>query len=145
MAAYSSALIVLDTGVVISALVGPADTPHDRLIDRVASGEVLLALSDEFLRELSRVVGYPNVEPQIRSAARALRYGLDIGTMGHMYRPTRYDWPSVKDRKDGWMLDLAWAARADCIVTRDPHLTDATMPFPVEVLDPRELLARLPL
>ncbi len=63
--------------------------------------------------------------------------------MGYTYRPTRYDWPSVTDRKDWWMLDLAWAAGADCVVTRDPHLTGATMPFPVEVLDPRQLLARL--
>jgi putative PIN family toxin of toxin-antitoxin system len=144
VAAYPSALIVLDTSVVVSALVGPADTPHDRLMDRVASGEVLLAISDEFLRELSRVAGYPGVEPQISSAARALRYGLNLGTMGLMHRPTRYDWPSVKDPKDGWMLDLAWASGADYIVSRDPHLTDAKMPFPVEVLDPRELLARLP-
>ena len=139
-----SPLIVLDTGVVVSALVGPEDTPHHRLIERVASGGVQLALSDEFLRELSRVVGYPDVEPQIRSAARALRYGLDFGVMGYTYRPTRRDWPSVKDRKDWWMLDLAWAAETDCIVTRDPHLTEAKMPFPVEVLEPHQLLALLP-
>ncbi len=143
MEPYPSALIVLDTGVVISALVGPEDTSHHRLLDRVASGGVLLAVSDEFLRELSRVAGYPDVEPQIASAARALRYGLDIGVMGRMYRTTRYDWPSIRDPKDGWMLDLAWVARADCIVSRDPHLTGVTMPFPVEVLEPHQLLERL--
>lgn len=125
-------------------MVGPESTPHHRLLDKVAAGDVLLAVSDAFLRELSRVVGYPGIEFRIVSAARALRYGLDIGTMGLMRRPTRYDWPSVKDPDDGWMLDLAWASGADCIVSRDPHLTDAEMPFPVEVLDPRELLARLP-
>ena len=43
-----------------------------------------------------------------------------------------------------WLLDLAWAARADCIVSRDPHLTGVTMPFPVEVLEPHQLLERLP-
>ena len=79
MEPHFSALIVLDTGIVVSALVGPEDTPHHRLIERVASGGVLLALSDASLSELSRVVGYPDVEPQIRSAARALRYGLDLG------------------------------------------------------------------
>ena len=144
MEPHFSALIVLDTGIVVSALVGPEDTPHHRLIERVASGGVLLALSDASLSELSRVVGYPDVEPQIRSAARALRYGLDLGVMGYTYRPTRYDWPSVADRKDWWMLDLAWAAGADCIVTRDPHLTEAEMPFPVEILEPHQLLERLP-
>lgn len=144
MEASSPPLIVLDTSVVISALVGPADTPHDRLMDRVASGEVLLALSDDFLRELSRVVGYPDVEPQISSAARALRYGLDLGVMGNLLPTPRHDWPSVRDPKDWWMLDLAWTVHADYIVSRDPHLTGAEMPFAVEVLDPRDLLARLP-
>jgi predicted nucleic acid-binding protein len=42
------------------------------------------------------------------------------------------------------LLDLAWAARADCIVSRDPHLTGVTMPFPVEVLEPHQLLECLP-
>lgn len=144
METFTPPLIVLDTGIVVSALVGPEGTPHHRLLDAVAVGDVLLAVSDEFLRELSRVVGYPDVEPQIVSAARAMRYGLDIGSTGLMRRPTRYDWPSVKDPKDGWMLDLAWASRADCIVSRDPHLTEAEMPFPVEVLEPQQLLERLP-
>lgn len=128
----------------MSALVGTEDTPHHRLLDRVASGAVTLAVSDDFLRELSRVVGYPGVEPQIVSAARALRYGLDLGFMGRMHHPTRYDWPSVRDRDDGWMMDLAWMAHASHIVTRDPHLLDAELPFPVEVLEPQQLLARLP-
>ena len=135
---------MLDTSVVVSALVGPEGTPHHRLLDKVASGAVTLAVSDEFFRELSRVAGYPDVEPQIVSAARALRYGLDLGFMGRMHRPTRYDWPSIRDRNDGWMLDLAWMSRASYIVSRDPHLTEAKMPFPVEVLEPQQLLSRLP-
>jgi predicted nucleic acid-binding protein len=110
----------------------------------VASGAVTLAVSDEFFRELSSVAGYPDVEPQIVSSARALRYGLDLGFMGRMFHPTRYDWPSIRDRKDGWMLDLAWMAQASYIVSRDPHLTEAEMPFSVEVLEPQQLLERLP-
>lgn len=144
MEAPASPLIVLDTSVVVSALVGPAGSPHDRLINRVASGDVLLALSDDFLRELSRVVGYPDVEPQIVSAARAVRYGLELGVMGNLQPTPRHDWPSISDPHDGWMLDLAWTVHADYIVSRDPHLTRATMSFPVEVLEPHQLLERLP-
>ncbi len=119
MEAPAPPLIVLDTSVVVSALVGPPGSPHDRLIDKVASGDVLLALSDDFLRELSRV-------------------------MGNLRSTPRNDWPSIRDPKDGWMLDLVWNVYADCIVSRDPHLTRATMPFPVEVLEPHQLLERLP-
>lgn len=144
MEAPAPPLIVLDTSVVVSALVGPAGSPHDQLIDKVASGDVLLALSDDFLRESSRVVGYPDIEPRIVSAARAVRYGLELGVMGKLLPTPRHDWPSVSDPKDGWMLDLAWTVQADCIVSRDPHLTRAAMPFPVEVLEPHQLLERLP-
>lgn len=144
MEASKPPLIVLDTSVVVSALVGPEGTTYHRLLDMVAAGDVLLALSNDSLRELSRVVGYPDVEPQIVSAARAFRYGLDLGTMGEQFFPTRYDWPSLRDPNDGWLLDLAWEARADYIISRDPHLSKATMPFPVEVLGPEQLLSRLP-
>jgi hypothetical protein len=39
-------------------------------------------ISDDFLRELSRVVGYPEVDAKIASAARAVRIALDVGVMG---------------------------------------------------------------
>ena len=48
------------------------------------------------------------------------------------------------DREDHWVLDLAWTAEADFIITRDSHLTQPTMPFPIEVVEPIDLLARLP-
>jgi predicted nucleic acid-binding protein len=38
------------------------------------------------------------------------------------------------------MLDLAFDAAADYIVSWDRHLTYATMPFPIEVNTPSELL-----
>lgn len=69
MEAPAPPLIVLDTSVVVSALVGPAGSPHGRLIDKVASGDVLLARSVDFLREPSRVVGYPDIEARIVSGA----------------------------------------------------------------------------
>jgi predicted nucleic acid-binding protein len=44
------------------------------------------------------------------------------------------------------MLDLAFAARADFIVTWDPHLLHRPNPLPTRVVEPRQLvaLARLP-
>lgn len=70
--------------------------------------------------------------------------GLDLGVLGILYRPTRYDWPSVPDPKDYWQPDLAWEAEADYIVAWDTHLLDANLPFPIEVLTPPQLLERLP-
>jgi putative PIN family toxin of toxin-antitoxin system len=138
-----SPLVVLDTMVIMSALMGDPNASSYRLCTALATGEIRLAISDDFLSELYRVVGYPEVESKIVRSARAFRIALDVGYMGIMHRVRRLDWPSIRDQNDGWMLDLAWAARADCIVTRDPHLTAADLPFPVEVLEPHQLLPRL--
>ncbi len=108
----------------------------------MGTGEVLLAISDDFLRELSRVVGYRDVEARIASPARAIRIAPDVGLMGTLHHPRRYGWPSLVDPNDGWLLDLAWEARADYIVTRDGHL-NADLPFAVEVLTPPQVLARM--
>ena len=137
-------LVVLDTQVFISAMIGYEDAASHRACKAVGSGDVRLAISDDFLRELSRVVGYPEVEAKISSVARAVRIALDVGVMGTLHHPRRYDWPSIVDPKDGWVLDLAWHAGADYIVTRDGHLGSVpSRLFPVEVLTAPQLLARI--
>jgi putative PIN family toxin of toxin-antitoxin system len=136
-------LIVLDTLVVVSALIGPDRGSSRRLVYAVATGEARLAVSDDFFREVSRVIRYPDVTPKIRGPVRAFEVALEISQAGEMNYPRRLDWPSLPDRKDGWMLDLAWNSTADYIITRDPHLLNLTPPFPVEVLEPHQLLAEL--
>lgn len=108
------------------------------------TGAVSLAHSDEGLRELGRIVEEKDDEGLIASASRAFSVAMDLWEHGTLYHPERYDWPSVRDPGDGWMLDLAWEVGADYIVSWDPHLTEAEMPFPVEVLEPHQLLERLP-
>lgn len=137
-------VVVLDTLVVVSALVGPEDGSSRQAVRSVATGAARLAISDDFLREVSRVIRYLDVAAKIADPIRAFDVALEIGLAGEMNRPRRLDWPSVRDPNDGWILDLAWNALADFIVTRDPHLLDAALPFPVEVLEPQQLLERLP-
>jgi len=112
-------LIVVDTGVVVRALIGAEGSSSYRLVRAIGTGEFRLALSDEFLRELSEVAGYPKVETRIVSPSRALRLALDIGVMGEMSHPRRLDWPGVRDPRDWWMPDLAWSSEADFIVSWD--------------------------
>lgn len=134
----------MDTGVVVRALVGDPSSSSSKVVRAVGSGQLRLALSDDFLSEMVRVMRYPHVERRVGSAGRAFEVALDLGLMGYLYRTRRYDWPSVPDPKDGWMLDLAWASAADYIISWDPHLTKAKMPFPIDVLEPHQLLAQLP-
>lgn len=138
-------LVVVDTGVVVRALAGAEGSSSYRLPRAMGAGEIRLVLSDDFLRELYEVVGYPRVEARIVSGARAFRLALDVGVMGEMRHPRRLDWPSVPDPGDWWMPDLAYDSGADYIVSWDPHLTDADLPLPVEVVEPPPLLRKVSL
>jgi putative PIN family toxin of toxin-antitoxin system len=133
-------LIVLDTGVVLRALIGSVEASSYRMVRLAATGDVRLAHSDEGLRELTRVVTEKDEEGLVRSASRAFRIAMDLWAHGALYHPTRRDWPSIPDPDDGWMLDLAFEATADYIISWDSHLTYSTMPFPVEVKTPSVFL-----
>lgn len=135
-------LVVLDAGVVIRALAGSEGASSFRLVRGISTGGLRLAISDGFLRELTRVARRPAISRRL-DPARAIEVGLDLGIHGEMRRPRSFDWPSVADPKDWWMLDLAHASEADFIVTWDHHLLDATLPFDVEVLTSPRLLARI--
>lgn len=139
----SALLVVLDTQVVISALIGSERASSYRVVRAAGTGEVRLALSDAFLAELVRTVRRRYEQGMIVNAARAFEVALDVGLMGELYTPAGHEWPSVSDPGDYWLPDLAWEAGADFVVSGDPHLHGIELPFPVEVVTATEFVRRL--
>jgi putative PIN family toxin of toxin-antitoxin system len=140
---HTAPLVVVDTMVVVSGIIGSREGASAAVLDAVATGEIHLAISDEQLTELVRVLGYEGIEEQIGKPMRAFEVGLDIGYWGFMYHPRRLDWPSLSDSKDGWIFDLAYTAGVDYIVSYDEGVRDAAAALGFEVLLPEELLERL--
>lgn len=138
-----SPLIVLDTAVVVAALLGRPDSSNAAVIRAVATGDARLAASDDFLSELTRKVQDPNVEGKIGSAGRAFEIALDLGFMGRHHRPRRFPWRALRDPNDRWILDLAFDSGADCIVTWDGDLINDAPPLGFEVRTPPQLLREL--
>lgn len=136
-------LIVLDTMVVLSGIMGRVEASDARTLEAIETGGVRLALSDDWLRELNDVLGREAVLTREIEPGRAFRAGLTLGLMGDLYRPARFDWVSLTDRKDWWMLNLAYASAADFIVTRDKRVIKAATGLGFDVLTPPALLARL--
>jgi putative PIN family toxin of toxin-antitoxin system len=136
-------LIVLDTAVVVTALLGGPESSNAAMIREIATGGVRLALSDDFLSELTRKVQDPNVEGKIGSAGRAFEIALDLAFMGLHHRPRRHPWRALRDPNDRWILDLAFDSGADYVVTWDRDLIDDAPPLGFEVRTPPELLAEL--
>lgn len=139
----SAPLVVLDTGVVVAALIGGEDGPSYRLCRAVGTGEVRLAVSDRFLWEVVHVVKRKYADGLIQDAGRTFEVALDLGFHAEHHNFVLLPWPSVGDPLDWWMPDLAYHAEADFIVTWDRHVLDADLPIPIEVLTPPELLERL--
>lgn len=129
--------------VIVAALVGSSEGASAAVVDAVATGEVRLAVSDDQLSEIVRVVGYDAIEGSIGRPVRAFEVGLDIGAMGIMYHPRRLDWPSLNDPKDGWIFDLAYAAAVDYIVSYDEGVREAAALLGFETVLPEDLLDTL--
>jgi predicted nucleic acid-binding protein len=149
-------LLVLDTLVVVSAIIGNTGSASFAVLRAIETGEVRLAVSDDWLRELVRVLEYPRIAGIINSdqskPARAFRIALGIGLMGQLHRPRRLDWPSLStgararglsDPNDGWIFDLAFESHAEFIVSRDARVIAAGQALDFEVLDPAAALGRL--
>ena len=140
-------LAVVDTLVVVSAIIGTPGNASHALLKAVKTGGLRLAVSDDWLRELVRVLEYPRIAERIGlhsdRAARAFRIALGIGLMGTLYRPRRLDWPSLGDPNDGWIFDLAFESDAAFVVSRDRRVIEAGQALEVDVLEPAVALERL--
>ena len=137
----SAPLVVLDTMVVVAAVFSDeSEGPSAAVVRAVATGDVRLAVSDDQLAELVRVMGYQGVEEMVGRPVRAFEVALDIGTMGFMYHPRRLDWPSLRDETDGWIFDLAHDSGADYIISHDGAVQDAADALGFVALTPEDLL-----
>jgi putative PIN family toxin of toxin-antitoxin system len=133
-------LIVLDTMIVVSGVMGRTDASDARTLEAVETGRVQLALSDDWLRELADVMNRDFIMKRETVPGRAFRAGLTLGLMGTLFRPAHFDWVSLTDHKDWWMFDLAYASGADFVVTRDQRVLSVAGQLGFDAITPPELL-----
>lgn len=137
-----SPLVVLDTMIIARALFDSRNSPEYRVVSAIETGEVRIAVSDDSLSELSRVVRYGDIREKMTSPVLALEIGLCIGVMGYFCTPERHEWPSMRDSKDWWVLDLALDSGADYIVTDDNHFSEVDE-LGFEAITPSQLLEEI--
>lgn len=117
------ARVVFDCNVCIAAIASD-DGPAASAFRRAEAGDVELFLSKPTLRELRHVLVYPEVLA-INPDMTAQRIGDFLERMmfrGTLLRrvPSVFEFP--RDPRDEPYIDLAIAARADFLVTRDKDL-----------------------
>lgn len=129
--------VVIDTNVVVSALV----FRQGRLAwlrEAWASGAIVPVVSDETLAELVRVLAYPKLGLETGERKNALTYYMEHAETLKSPR-TRARLPQCRDPKDQMFLRLAYAAKADFVVTGDNDLVALTDASRVPIILPRHL------
>lgn len=136
-------VVVLDTMVVVSAIVGSPRGSSAAVLDHVATGGVKLVISDEPLSEIVRVLAILPSREEWPSRRESSRSPSTSAIWGSCAIPRRLDWPSLPDPKDAWVLDLAHDSNADHIVTHDRPLTTTAKRLGFDVKTPANLLREL--
>lgn len=124
--------MVLDTQIWIDWLV--FDDPSITAL-REAASEIVIDAACE--KELERVLAYPLGRRRLDEAARAACLErcrrLACFVEEALTEERRRELPACRDRDDQKFLELALAARADCLVTRDRRLLElarrGSLPF----------------
>ncbi len=132
--------VVIDPNVFVSALISPAGPPA--AIVRVwTEGRFEISVSPALIAELDEVLARPKFRRWISKVdAAAFVAGLaeDGETVADPSKPK----PLSPDPDDDYLLALAQAAGAECVVSGDSDLSQLSESSP-EVLTPREFLNRL--
>lgn len=119
MTAGTPIKIVLDTNAVLDWLLfdGPAVQPMKAALNQ---GRLLPITNDACFAELQRVLQYPKL--RLDEALRAALLAAYRMAAQWIDAAAGEDVPRCRDRDDQKFLDLAAAARADFLVTRDARL-----------------------
>jgi putative PIN family toxin of toxin-antitoxin system len=133
---------VVDTGVLISALIKRQGTTGDVLL-ALRDGRFIMIYTTEILVEIIDVLGWPafrskyHIEPDdITALVNLIRLRGELVT-------SQRNITACRDPKDDKFLEAALAAEADCIVSGDSDLLDLSPFENIPVLRPAEFLARL--
>ena len=129
--------VVADTNVVISAIFWPGESR--RCFALWARRRFHLAVSVSILEEYGEIarrmtVKIPRVNPE-----PWLKW---IERKAKVYEPAPLGKPRSRDRDDDPFLQCALASGAKMIVPKDNDLLTLGKPFGIEIVTPRQLLAR---
>ena len=147
--------VVFDCNIFFQALISPAG-PAGKALDAVAEGRCLLFVSEFVIDELKDITSRPHLVARFNLTAERVAFFLDsiaeiATTLDDV--PAVFEFP--RDPKDAHYVDLAIAAQAKLIVSRDldllslndpltPEGCDFRVRFPnLQILTPTELMRLL--
>jgi putative PIN family toxin of toxin-antitoxin system len=132
---------VLDTNVLVSALISPGG-PSAALLLELRAGAFELVASPLLLAELDEVLGRAKFHRWVSAAEASAYVGLIRREARVEDDPPPAGAALSADPDDEYLIDLARDAQADALVTGDTHLLELRAVIPA--LTPAEFLETLP-
>jgi uncharacterized protein len=136
--------IVVDTSVLISALIGEQGSSR-RLLRRCLTGEYLPLISNALFLEYESVWVRDDIQARCPLTPGEIRELLNAFYHICQWVPIYFLWrPNLRDEDDNFLIELAIAGNAFCIVTnniRDLQASELTF-ADVKILRPEDLLRR---
>lgn len=137
---------VLDSNVIISALINPAGTPG-QILSRLGEGRFELHCSEHLWQELLRATSYKRVQKILESRGLAARVQPVLASLRRMAKIVPDAQPAqnwvTKDPDDDWVIQCALDAGAERIVTGDPHLLALRVVGDASIVTPAVFLNEL--
>lgn len=131
---------VIDTGVLLAGIFWRHE-PH-QCVTAWLRGVLALVVSDPIFEEYARVLREVKAEQDFATDVEP--WLATIRRSSLWVSPTPLANPVCRDPQDDKFLEAALAAGARLLIARDADLTDLEKPFGVEIVTPRQFLARLP-
>ncbi len=125
---------VIDTNVAVSAFVFRAGTLA-WLREAIVNGALIPLVSDETLAEMVRVLAYPRFGLTAEDRENIIVHYMEHAEAIKQPR-TRARLPQCRDPHDEMFIRLAYAAKADAIVTGDGDLLTLALESRIPILTP---------
>jgi uncharacterized protein len=134
---------VVDTNLFISGLFGK-DTLSATLQDLWVNREFELATSIEILREVSRVLQYPRIRERFHPKDESIRRFFRLIFRKAIITKDLYKIDRITDDpSDHIFLACALEAKADFIVSRDPHLRNLKQFHGIKIVNVKEFVEKV--
>lgn len=135
---------VLDTNVLVSALIRPAGAPGQILSELIEKRSFVLVLSPALLLELRGCMEYPKVRKYVRAGKQALdRWVTSLQLVADLVEPTVLVRVVPEDPDDDRLLSAAIEGRAAYVVSGDGDVLRVKEYEGIRIIPPAAFLALL--
>ncbi len=134
---------VIDTSVMLSVAF-PRGELAKELRDMIANGAFTLITSKEIMAELYRVIHYPRILKQFKPSKDDIDDFIGMVMEKALITRGSYKLDKIKDDPtDDMFLACAMEAKADYIVSRDPHLRNLKHFHGVKIIDVKAFVEKV--